>query len=91
MRSSGGWAATSSPPSCPAWTGKRQPAPAADWSTHWWTRSWPDDGRTVRVSSSIGLAMARPGSTFDEVLRAADDAMYAAKDSGRGGLHLLET
>ncbi|MCW2537619.1 MAG: Diguanylate cyclase with sensor [Modestobacter sp.] len=47
--------------------------------------------RTVRVSSSIGLAMARPGSTFDDVLRAADDAMYAAKDSGRGGLHLLDT
>jgi diguanylate cyclase (GGDEF)-like protein len=45
--------------------------------------------RTVRVSSSIGLAMADPGSTFDDVLRAADDAMYTAKDNGRGGPHLL--
>jgi diguanylate cyclase (GGDEF)-like protein len=47
--------------------------------------------RTLRVSSSIGLAMAGPGSRFDDVLRAADDAMYAAKEDGRGALHLLES
>jgi diguanylate cyclase (GGDEF)-like protein len=45
--------------------------------------------RTVRVSSSIGLAMARPGAAFDDVLRAADDAMYTAKSSGRARLSTL--
>ncbi|MET0764363.1 MAG: GGDEF domain-containing protein, partial [Blastococcus sp.] len=43
--------------------------------------------RTVRVSVSMGLAMAAPGAEFRDVLRAADDAMYAAKSNGRGRLH----
>lgn len=43
--------------------------------------------RTVRVSVSIGLAMSRPGAAFHDVLRAADEAMYAAKSNGRGRLH----
>ena len=46
--------------------------------------------RTVRVSASIGLAMAGPGTTFDEVLSSADRAMYGAKERGRGVLHVVE-
>ncbi|MBB3085923.1 diguanylate cyclase domain-containing protein [Geodermatophilus sabuli] len=42
--------------------------------------------RTVRVSASIGLAMAAPGTPFEDVLQDADRAMYAAKDAGRGRL-----
>ncbi|MGY1769727.1 diguanylate cyclase domain-containing protein [Blastococcus sp. SYSU D00813] len=43
--------------------------------------------RTVRVSVSIGLALAEPGTTFPEVLAEADLAMYGAKARGRGLLH----
>ncbi|GAB3316228.1 hypothetical protein GCM10027451_32720 [Geodermatophilus aquaeductus] len=46
--------------------------------------------RTVRVSASIGLAMAAPGTTLDEVLSLADRAMYGAKERGRGVLHVVE-
>ncbi|WP_448638641.1 GGDEF domain-containing protein [Geodermatophilus sp. URMC 63] len=46
--------------------------------------------RTVRVSASIGLAMATAGSTLDEVLSLADRAMYGAKDRGRGALHMVD-
>jgi diguanylate cyclase (GGDEF)-like protein len=47
--------------------------------------------RSVRVSVSIGLAMAEPGTTFEDVLREADLAMYGAKKSGRGVLHVDAT
>ncbi|MGY1739934.1 MULTISPECIES: diguanylate cyclase domain-containing protein [unclassified Blastococcus] len=43
--------------------------------------------RTVRVSVSIGLAVAGPGTTFADVLAEADLAMYGAKARGRGLLH----
>ncbi|MGY1665938.1 diguanylate cyclase domain-containing protein [Geodermatophilus sp. SYSU D00696] len=46
--------------------------------------------RTVRVSASIGLAMASPGTTVDEVPTLADRAMYGAKERGRGVLHVVE-
>ncbi|PRY48630.1 diguanylate cyclase (GGDEF)-like protein [Geodermatophilus tzadiensis] len=46
--------------------------------------------RTVRVSASIGLAMAAPGTTLDEVLSLADRAMYGAKERGRGVLHRID-
>ncbi|MGY1728074.1 diguanylate cyclase domain-containing protein [Geodermatophilus sp. SYSU D01062] len=46
--------------------------------------------RTVRVSASIGLAMAAPGTTLDEVLSLADRAMYGAKERGRGVLHIVQ-
>jgi diguanylate cyclase (GGDEF)-like protein len=45
--------------------------------------------RTVRVSCSIGVAIAAPHSAFDDVLRAADGAMYSAKDAGRGRVHTV--
>jgi diguanylate cyclase (GGDEF)-like protein len=43
--------------------------------------------RHVRVSASIGLAMAEPGTPFEEALQEADQAMYGAKADGRGRLH----
>jgi diguanylate cyclase (GGDEF)-like protein len=43
--------------------------------------------RTVRVSVSIGLALAEPGREFLDVLAEADLAMYGAKARGRGLLH----
>lgn len=46
--------------------------------------------RVVRISTSIGLAMAAPGTTLDEVLSAADRAMYVAEERGRGVLHVVE-
>jgi diguanylate cyclase (GGDEF)-like protein len=45
--------------------------------------------RTVRVSASVGLAMAAAGTPLDQVLSLADRAMYGAKARGRGVLHVL--
>jgi diguanylate cyclase (GGDEF)-like protein len=41
------------------------------------------DGQQLLANASIGVAVAGPGDTADEVLRNADIAMYAAKDSGK--------
>lgn len=46
--------------------------------------------RHVRVSASVGLAMAAPGAALDDVLLDADRAMYGAKEQGRGRLHVNE-
>lgn len=43
-------------------------------------------GVSVQVGSSHGGALLRPGETLDELLRRADDALYAAKARGRGSL-----
>jgi diguanylate cyclase (GGDEF)-like protein/PAS domain S-box-containing protein len=39
---------------------------------------------SVQVSASIGIATAPPSSTWEEVLHAADSAMYEAKAGGGG-------
>lgn len=45
-------------------------------------------GRSVRVGASIGIAdFHGPQRTAREVLRAADQAMYAAKSAGGGAIH----
>ena len=42
-------------------------------------------GQTVGIDSSIGVAMApQDGRTLEQLLLAADTAMYGAKDAGRG-------
>ncbi len=42
------------------------------------------DGRIVRVTASIGVALSRPeGSLPEEIIRDADTAMYRAKHNGR--------
>jgi diguanylate cyclase (GGDEF)-like protein len=41
------------------------------------------DGRTVPLSVSIGIATSTDGSSADDVINAADVAMYQAKSGGR--------
>ena len=41
------------------------------------------DDATVRLSASFGIAESSPGLTTDELLRRADDALYAAKRAGK--------
>jgi diguanylate cyclase (GGDEF)-like protein len=38
---------------------------------------------TISVTASIGVAMVDPADSFDHCLRAADRALYAAKQQGR--------
>ncbi|MDX1442710.1 MAG: EAL domain-containing protein [Gammaproteobacteria bacterium] len=46
------------------------------------------EGRSFQVSGSIGIALSEDGRTsFEELLRQADEACYIAKDSGRNRLH----
>jgi diguanylate cyclase (GGDEF)-like protein len=47
---------------------------------------WPiaaGAGRSATVGMSIGSVVYSPGATHDELVRRADEAMYAAKQSGR--------
>jgi diguanylate cyclase (GGDEF)-like protein/PAS domain S-box-containing protein len=47
------------------------------------------DGKSISVTASIGLALYQGGEmTADGLVRQADQAMYAAKRSGRGTLSL---
>ncbi|GAA2344345.1 hypothetical protein GCM10010170_029820 [Dactylosporangium salmoneum] len=41
------------------------------------------DGTTVTVSASVGIALNADHLTTDDILRAADEAMYRAKTSGK--------
>lgn len=41
------------------------------------------EGREVEVGTSVGVAMHAPGATAEDLLRAADAAMYRHKDSRR--------
>jgi diguanylate cyclase (GGDEF)-like protein len=46
------------------------------------------DGQGVKATLSAGVAMAEPGSTLDDILDAADQALYAAKARGRNKVQL---
>jgi diguanylate cyclase (GGDEF)-like protein/PAS domain S-box-containing protein len=42
------------------------------------------DGRTIKVTASIGIAFAQEGDDPDSLLKNADAAMYKVKEGGRG-------
>ncbi len=51
---------------------------------------FPVDGRTHRISASIGIALfPMHGTAVPDLLASADIAMYQAKDTGRGSYHLF--
>lgn len=47
-------------------------------------------GHRIRVSASIGLARGGPGTAAEDLVRAADTAMYAAKADGKGAVRVHE-
>jgi len=49
------------------------------------------DGETIFVSASVGVAVARDVAQAADVLREADDAMYRAKQRGRGSVEYQPT
>jgi two-component system cell cycle response regulator len=42
-----------------------------------------DDGRTLSITASFGVASLPPAEAPEELVAAADEALYAAKESGR--------
>jgi len=50
-----------------------------------------EDGTTIHLTASIGVATyPTHGNELDELIRAADTALYAAKDAGRNAVRLAE-
>ncbi|HZG91314.1 MAG TPA: EAL domain-containing protein [Pseudonocardia sp.] len=51
---------------------------------------YPLAGREVRVTASIGVRRGAPGETAEDLLRDADIAMYAAKNTGKGRVEVFD-
>lgn len=47
----------------------------------------PFEGKTLNVTTSVGLTSAIPGDTASTIIRRADDALYVSKDAGRNNGH----
>jgi diguanylate cyclase (GGDEF)-like protein len=52
------------------------------------TQPYQIAGKEALVSASIGLTVALPGVTPDELLHQADEAMYEAKRAGKGRIRM---
>jgi diguanylate cyclase (GGDEF)-like protein len=49
------------------------------------------DGHEIRIGASVGVALApKDGSTLDELVEHADEALYLAKARGRSGFRLFD-
>lgn len=49
------------------------------------------EGKELRVTTSAGVAEARPGLASRDILELADAALYAAKSGGRNRIHLAKS
>jgi len=49
-----------------------------------------DEGKSIAVTVSLGVATLRTGETFDNLVERADHAMYAAKVAGRNRVEIAE-
>jgi diguanylate cyclase (GGDEF)-like protein len=47
------------------------------------------DGRTIRMTASIGIALGSAGDRADDLVQEADTAMYVSKSRGPGGFELF--
>jgi len=48
------------------------------------TNLWSQEGKTVRITMSVGVACLELGKdTMDQFIKRADDAMYLSKQGGR--------
>lgn len=45
---------------------------------------------SVKITASVGVCLAEPGSTPEEVVRDSDAAMYRAKSTGRGRFEVFD-
>jgi diguanylate cyclase (GGDEF)-like protein len=48
------------------------------------------EGKEIFVHGSVGIALTYGGETPEDVLRNADVAMYAAKETGKGGYEIFD-
>jgi diguanylate cyclase (GGDEF)-like protein len=54
-------------------------------------RIWLGDGQEVTVTASFGVAELVEGQSLDDLLRAADTALYRAKDEGKNRVEVAGT
>ena len=45
-----------------------------------------EDGTTINVTASVGLAMSKHHNTIDAMTQHADQCLYKAKDAGRNAV-----
>jgi diguanylate cyclase len=48
------------------------------------------EGKSLKVTCSLGLSQARPGDDSAKIIRRADDALYKSKEAGRNCGHWTE-
>ncbi len=53
-------------------------------------REFQIEAKPLRVTTSIGIAFTRGGTTADELLKRADMALYEAKGAGRNGYQVAQ-
>jgi diguanylate cyclase (GGDEF)-like protein len=71
-------------------TGPSRPIQVAERLLRAFVEPFQLDGQSVFVNASVGIAIEETGSTTEEILRAADLAMYEAKRQGKGRYAVYE-
>ena len=51
---------------------------------------WTKDGKTVRITASVGITEAEKRMDFRDLYERVDRALYTAKEQGRDGHYIAE-